>query len=100
MDDSLSRLLWALPLVLGVGVLGILALKRWLVLLGRAPSAGSALALQQSLALSERATAHLLQVDGRRLLVVETASAVSTVELDAPAPRRWSGALPGGRGWR
>jgi len=86
MDASLARLLWALPLVLVIGVAAIWALKRWLHLLERAPGAAAPLSLKQSLSLSDRATAHVLEVEGRRFVVVESAQAISTVELGAPRP--------------
>jgi flagellar biogenesis protein FliO len=88
MNDSLSRLLWALPLVLIFGVAGIWLLKRWLALLARPPARAEALAITQSLPLSDRSTAHLLTVDGRRLLVVESTSTINTVELDGAKPMR------------
>ncbi len=87
MDASLARLAWALPLVLVIGVAAIWALKRWLLLLGRASAPGAALALEQSLSLSERATAHVLNVQGRRVLVVESANAIGTLELEGRQQR-------------
>lgn len=98
MDESLGRLAWALPLVLGFGVLAVWVLKRVLVLGGRLPAGAASLSLRQSLVLSEHSTAHLLVVEGRRFLVVEGHSALSTTELDAAPQRRWARAPHGGQG--
>lgn len=87
MDDSLARLLWALPLVLLLGVASIWLLKRWLVQIGRVPGASTPLVLEQSMALSERATAHLLEIGGRRVLVVESGDAINSIELATPGRR-------------
>jgi hypothetical protein len=56
------------------------------------------MALRQSLALSEHSTAHLLVVEGRRFLVVEGRSALSTTELDAAPQPYWGRAMQRGRG--
>lgn len=97
MDESLSRLIWALPLVLLLGVAMIWVVKRWLPLLGGRSVANAPLTLLQTMQLSERAAVHVLQVDGRRLVIVETASALNTVEVDVPVRRRWMDAWPTGR---
>jgi flagellar biogenesis protein FliO len=100
MDESLSRLVWALPLVLLLGVAMIWVVKRWLPLLG-GPSGGNApVTLLQTMQLSERAAVHVLHVEGRRLIVIETPSALNTVEIDVPVRRRWADAWPKGRGAR
>jgi flagellar biogenesis protein FliO len=99
MNDTLSRLLWALPLVLIFGVATMWLLRRWLAVLARAPARAEALALTQSLTLSDRSTAHLLTVDGRRLLVVESTSTISTVELDGARPMRARSGFAGFRPW-
>ncbi len=70
MNDSLSRLLWALPLVLGVGVIAILLLKRALDRVGVSAQVTERLQLAQSVDLSEGQRAHLLEVDGQCVLVV------------------------------
>lgn len=94
MNDSLSRLLWALPLVLLLGVAAIFIVKRSLDRLGLGRDAELPMRLRQSLALSEGLNAHLMDVDGQPVLVLEGASAAGTqVQLLArPAPARgWPG---------
>ena len=90
MDASLARLWWALPVVLLIGVAAIWLLKRSLPSLARGGEARAALALEQSLSLSDRTTAHVLNVQGRRIVVIESPNAIGTIELET-SQRRASG---------
>lgn len=94
MNDSVSRLTWALPLVLTLGVLAILVIKR--VLRTAHPASDDApMRLRQSLKLSEAAQLHLVSLDGQCILVVESSGAPAVHVLAGPPPMpRWRG-LPG-----
>jgi flagellar biogenesis protein FliO len=76
MDASLWRLTWALPLVLALGVLAVLALRRFGAR-GRASSQPSRLSLGATLVLSDSTRAHCMDLDGRTFLVVESTSSVA-----------------------
>jgi hypothetical protein len=95
MNDTLLRLAWALPLVLAVGVIGMLVLKRLLAAGGQLKSPAEDLVLQRSLKLSETATAHVVAVEGKKLMIIESSAGVTAIDLDTKAtPRpRW-GLLP------
>jgi hypothetical protein len=89
MDESLWRLTWALPLVLVLGIVAMLALRRILQgATGKAVASGDAMVLKQSLKLSDSSTAHLLIVQGKPMLVVEGSHGVSSIELSSAAARR------------
>jgi hypothetical protein len=94
-SDSLLRLAWALPLVLTVGVLGMLLLKRVLAAGGQLKGPVDDLVLQRSLKLSETTAAHVIAVEGKKLMIIESSGGVTAIELDTKAlPRpRW-GLLP------
>lgn len=102
MNDSLTRLLWALPLVLALGVVAMLAIKRGLDRLGlQGPSPAEPMRLRQTLALPDGLQAHLLEIDGQSLLVLPgQAGAAATVQLlPRPAPVRvWPGVLRAPKG--
>jgi flagellar biogenesis protein FliO len=70
--ETLWRLAWALPLVLLVGAVTVLLLKRFAV--PTLPSNRSAprLTLQESLSVSDDTRLHLVAVDRRTFLVVES----------------------------
>ncbi|HET9446061.1 MAG TPA: hypothetical protein VFO35_07370 [Steroidobacteraceae bacterium] len=82
MTDALLRLAWALPLVLAIGVGAALVLKRFVVPGAGPTPQGQRLSVRESLALSEQTRLHLLEVDGRPHLVIE--SAQTTVLQWAP----------------
>ncbi|HKU15151.1 MAG TPA: hypothetical protein VJQ52_12205 [Steroidobacteraceae bacterium] len=87
MTDALLRLAWALPLVLGIGVAAALVLKRFVVPVASGTPQGQRLSLRESLAVSADTRLHLLEVDGRTHLLVESARATVlqwTPAADAP----------------
>lgn len=102
MNDSLTRLLWALPLVLALGVVAILIVKRSLDRLGVGGAVPTEpMRLRQTLALPDGLQAHLLEIDGQSLLVLPgQGGAAATVQLLArPAPVRvWPGVLRAPKG--
>ncbi|WP_172200481.1 hypothetical protein [Niveibacterium sp. COAC-50] len=78
--NQLAALAWALPVVLLLAVLAVLALKRlWP---GAVMSAKTAVIANESLRLSDTAIAHVLTIDGRRWLVVESERATAVQALD------------------
>jgi flagellar biogenesis protein FliO len=83
--DTLLRLMWALPLVVLVGVGLMVAMKRFMAVDSRAPQAPS---LLKTLRLSEQTQAHVIDVEGHHFLVVESERSVA---LEAVAN---SGAQP------
>jgi hypothetical protein len=95
MNDSLSRLVWALPLVLVLGVVAILIVKRSLDRLGvRGADAPESMRLRQTLALPDGLQAHLLDIDGQSLLVLSGHGPATVQLLPRPTPVRvWPGAL-------
>lgn len=69
--DIVWRLAWALPLVLLVGTVAMLILRRFVV----PPSAAqrqARLGVRESLTLSDGTSVHLIEVEGRAYLVVES----------------------------
>lgn len=82
MDDHLWRLAWALPLVLLIGVLFILALKRWGInrLPGWMPAnePASGLRVAAELAVSDDTRVYLLEAGGQRWLLTESRQHTST----------------------
>lgn len=88
MDHHLWRLAWALPLVLAIGVLFILGLKRWGIprlpgWLAAAPSAHAAIAPTElrvvaDLVVSEDTRVYLLEAAGQRWLLTESRLSAST----------------------
>jgi flagellar biogenesis protein FliO len=86
MDDSWMRLVWALPMVLLLGLGIILILWRLLgatSLQHKAPR----LAVLESLAVGEATTLHLIVADGRTAVLVETSGHGSHLE-QMPATQR------------
>lgn len=74
MADTLWRLAWALPLVLAVGFVAVLLLKRFgLPVQAVAEEAARRMNLRESLTLSEDTRVHLIEVDRKTYLVVESA---------------------------
>lgn len=85
MTDTLWRMTWALPLVLVLGVLAIVVLKR---VLRAVPSSDSPpMNLRQSLKLSDAAQLHLVALGGQSILVVETAAGTPAVHVLTGAPQ-------------
>ncbi|MCW7540865.1 hypothetical protein OOT46_23880 [Aquabacterium sp. A7-Y] len=86
MTDTLVRLSWALPLVLLLGVVALLLLRRFLPALAPATPAAGQLVLRESLRVSERTQLHLVVAQGRPVLLVEPQEGSPTaVLLDDPA---------------
>jgi len=84
MTDALWRLLWALPLVLALGVGAMFALGR-LVRTGARPDAGRRLRHLESLALADGARLHLVELDRRALVLAESAQGVVQLRLPGEA---------------
>ena len=82
------RLVWALPLVLAVGIVAMLLLKRFLV---PAPARGRAqrMSLCESLALSDHTRVHVIEVDGSAFVVIESTqqAALQSVSQSAEPSR-------------
>lgn len=97
MTETVWRLAWALPLVGALGFAAVLLLKRMTVLRMPAASVVQRLGLHESLTLSADTCVHLIEVDRRAYLVVEsTRQAVLQPAAAQPCevvPRRPS------RGW-
>lgn len=93
MNDVLSRLAWALPLVLVLALVAIFVVKRSLARMGIGTGANEPMRLRQSLPLSDALKAHLLDVDGQAVLVLEgTAASGSQIQVltRTASPRPWS----------
>lgn len=82
MDDHLIRLTWALPLVLVLGVGGLLLLKKWGRLGAAMPNAGAAPELLSSTVLSEHTRVMVVQHGGRQVMVFESTAAQLQVVSD------------------
>lgn len=67
------RLAWALPLVLMVGAAVVLVLRRFVVPTASAAVPTQRMRMLESLPLSDDTRVHLIEVDGRAYLVVESA---------------------------
>jgi flagellar biogenesis protein FliO len=70
--DALWRLAWALPLVLAVGAAAILVLKYFVIPAQAARRSARRIELRESLPLSDETRIHLIEVDRRAYLVVES----------------------------
>ncbi len=85
MDDHLWRLAWALPLVLVIGVLFILALKRWGItrlpglMQMNPPDPG--LRVVADLTVSDDTRVYLLEAGGQRWLLTESKQHATTQAL-------------------
>ena len=71
--NSLLRLLWALPLVLAVGIGAMLLLRRWVMPAGQGRREARRLVSREQLALSDQTRVHLVEVDGHTFVVLESA---------------------------
>jgi flagellar biogenesis protein FliO len=72
MTDALLRLAWALPLVLAIGVAAALVLKRFVLPAASETPKGQRLSLRESLSVSDDTRLHLLEVDGKTHLLIES----------------------------
>jgi flagellar biogenesis protein FliO len=85
--SSVLRLLWALPLVLAVGAVMMIVLRRFVVPT-TVPTATRRLIARESMPLSNDTRAHLIEVDGVSYLVVESAlNSVHALTLQSQATR-------------
>jgi len=83
--NALLRLLWALPLVLALGVGFMIVLRRFVAPAPNGKPAARHTALCEQLALSEQTRVYLLDVDGRKYLVVESTQNTRLQPLASPA---------------
>ncbi|MEO8152139.1 MAG: hypothetical protein ABI605_03640 [Rhizobacter sp.] len=98
--DSLWRMAWALPLVLGIGFAAALVLKRFVVTVPSSSPQMQRIRLQESLSLSDDTCVHVIEFDRQAYLLVESslqttlqaasvASATSAKAVEAaPMPSR------------
>jgi flagellar biogenesis protein FliO len=70
--NSLLRLLWALPLVLAVGIAAMLVLRRFVRSGGHGRRDGRRLVSREQLALSDHTRVHLVEIDGQAYLLIES----------------------------
>ena len=93
MNDTLIRLTWALPLVLVLGVVAILVLRRVAPVLQGPTAQPNQLQLQESLRLSDKTVVHLVHAGGKPLLIAEGADgqvAVHSLHEAQPPRGGWS----------
>ena len=94
--DILWRLTWALPLVLVIGIVAVLVLKRFAVPAQRASQAATRMSVRETLSLSDDTRVHLIEIDRRDYLVVESArhtvlqSALPQVSETTRSPTRFT----------
>jgi flagellar biogenesis protein FliO len=104
--DALWRLLWALPLVLALGAAAVLLLKRFVAPAGAPARPGRRMSACESVALSDETRVHLVEIDGKTWLVVEssrhataqaTATQVGEARATAPLAPPWVRRLYGAK---
>jgi len=97
MTEALSRLLWALPAVLALGV-GIVLVLRRIAQPGARPEAAGRLRHLESLPLADGARLHLVELDRRALVLAETAHGMIQLRLpgDDGSGTRVAGLRPRG----
>jgi hypothetical protein len=78
--NSLSRLLWALPLVLAVGAGAMMLLRRIVVPPTRAKGVAPRLVSRETLSLSEQTRVHLFEVEGSSYIILESTQS-ATLQL-------------------
>ena len=83
--DTLWRLAWALPLVAAIGAATVLVLRRFLVPGNKAGRAAQPLNARASLELSDHTRVHLIEVEGRAYLLVESTQQVTLQPLTVQA---------------
>ena len=84
MTDSLLRLMWALPLVLAIGVGALLLMKRHGIGVRPRSPDEVPLVMLNSLAISPHTTAFVLKLGNEEWLVLESDKAVQ-IQVRAPA---------------
>lgn len=70
--NTLWKLTWALPLVLTIGGVAVLVLKRFVVPARPADRAGPRMTLCESLSLSDETRVHLIEVERKPYVVIES----------------------------
>lgn len=70
--EAAWRLVWALPLVVATGAAVVLFLRRIIAPVGRSQFAAQRLRVRETISLSEHSRAHLIEVDDRAYLLVES----------------------------
>ncbi len=71
--DAAWRMVWALPLVVVIGTLAVLVLRRFVAPSRPAADNAKRMSVRESLSLSDETRVHLLEIDGKGYLVVESA---------------------------
>lgn len=92
--SELWRLIWALPLVLAIGVTAMMILRRFMVPVARPDRAVRRMDVRQTLALSEHTRVHLIEIDGSGYVVVESTQQATLQSLSLQArpasPKRFA----------
>lgn len=83
MDDSVGRLIWALPLVLLIGIGVLLALKKLGVGTGLNHAVNGDPIVRGMTLLSEQTKVTVVEVWGRAYMVVESSTGLHVEALDA-----------------
>lgn len=83
---GIVRVIVAFIVVAALGIAAIAVLRRFLPRLSGAPLAGSALRVMERASLGPATRVHLVQVDGERILVAESRSALAMVVLGRTSP--------------
>jgi flagellar biogenesis protein FliO len=83
--NALSRLLWALPLVLATGVAAMLLLRRFVVPMQTRSRDARRLSLRESLAVSDDTRLHLVEIDQQPYVIVESARGAVLQAMPAAA---------------
>lgn len=88
---ALWKLAWALPLVIFTGVVLVLLLKRVLVPSALGQRSSQRIQSRESLQVSEQTRLHLVEIDGRSYLLIESNQQAQLQTIaDRPAPgARW-----------
>lgn len=84
--DAIWKLTWALPLVLLTGLVVVLLLKR-VMNVPAAEGSVQRLRNRESLTLSGHTRLHLVEVDGKPLLLIESDRATQLQALEAGGPQ-------------
>ncbi len=83
--DTVWRIMWALPLVLAVGMVAVLILRRFLGPAKHMHRKAQRMSLHESLSVSDDTRVHLIEVDGGRYLIVESARQAALQALNGGA---------------
>ena len=83
--ETVWRLMWALPLVLVIGAVAAVVLRRFVVPSIQA-SKTARLALRESMPLSKDTRVYLIEIDNARFVVVESARTTVLHPMQSDAP--------------